>query len=127
LRCTSTSSTSSSACSGSSALAAISGDDAALPIGLLPERDELVEVPRSRQGLTVVVADPWSGASAVLAAAARAAGGAYLLVDARRCSSSWALADPLLAAWAREHAPPWARRATAYSSAASSSGSVTGR
>jgi hypothetical protein len=85
--------------------------------GRIAEYQELLDVLDQRPGLTVISSDPWSGTSALLAAAIDELHGTRVLVDARSCTDShdlaMAIADtaiaqlaPDAAAWWAEAAPP---------------------
>lgn len=85
--------------------------------GRIAEYQELLDVLDQRPGLTVVSSDPWSGTSALLAAAIDELHGTRVLVDARSCTDSRDLAmviadtaiaqlAPDAAAWWTEAAPP---------------------
>ncbi len=85
--------------------------------GRIAEYQELLDVLGQRPGLTVISGDPWSGTSALLAAAIDELHGTRVLVDARSCSDSRDLAmtiadtaiaqlAPNAAAWWAQAAPP---------------------
>ncbi|MDQ3677892.1 MAG: hypothetical protein M3401_14035 [Actinomycetota bacterium] len=72
---------------------------------------ELLERLKERRGLTVLVADPLSGTSALLAAALEHSGQRYVAVDARRCADTldlaMAIADAAIGALAPEANAWW--------------------
>jgi hypothetical protein len=85
--------------------------------GRLAEYQELLDMLDQRPGLTIISSDPWSGTSALLAAAIDELHGTRVLVDARSCADSrdlaMAIADmaiaqlaPDAAAWWEQAAPP---------------------
>jgi hypothetical protein len=85
--------------------------------GRLAEYQELLDVLVERPGLTVVSADPWSGASNLVVAAIEELAGARVVVDARSCADTldlaMAIADsavsglaPDASAWWMGTAPP---------------------
>jgi hypothetical protein len=80
------------------------GDAEALT-GRLTEYRELLDVLAERPGLTVVSADPWSGTSAVLAAAIEALDGMSVSVDARICGDGLDLAVAIADTTVRQVAP----------------------
>jgi hypothetical protein len=91
--------------------------DGQLLTGHVAEWGELLLLLEERRGLTVIVADPLSGTSALLAAALKESALPSVLVDARRCANSldlaMAIADgaittlaPEASAWWMGSAPP---------------------
>lgn len=84
-----------------------------LLIGRLAEYQELLTVLDSRQGLTILAADPWSGMSAVLRSAIEALAWPCILVDARSCTDeldlAMAIADATVTTLAPEAAGWWQR------------------
>src|SRR5580658_266638 len=60
--------------------------------GRIAEYQELLDVLDQRPGLTIISSDPWSGTSALLAAAIDELHGTRVLVDARSCADSRDLA-----------------------------------
>ena len=85
--------------------------------GRVSEWGELLELLSERQGLIVIVSDPWSGTSALLEEAVHEAEGPAILVDARRCGDALDLAmaiadsavgalDADASAWWLGEAPP---------------------
>lgn len=85
--------------------------------GRIAEYQELLDVLDQRPGLMVISSDPWSGTSALLAAAIDELHGTSVLVDARSCADgrdlAMAIADtaitqlaPDAAAWWAQTAPP---------------------
>jgi hypothetical protein len=72
---------------------------------------ELLERLKERRGLTVLVADPLSGTSALFAAALEHSGQRYVAVDARRCADTldlaMAIADAAITALAPEANAWW--------------------
>ncbi len=82
-----------------------------LLIGHLAEWQELLLVLRERRGLTVIVGDPISGTSALLAAALVEATPRGIHVDARRCADALdlaiAIADASIAALAPDASAWW--------------------
>lgn len=93
--------------------------DGRLLTGHVVEWGELLSVLRERHGLTVITADPLSGATPMLAAALQEAGQPHVLVDARRCSDAldfaMAIADRAVAQLAPEVRAWWAGDAPAGS------------
>jgi hypothetical protein len=89
--------------------------------GRIAEYQELLDVLDQRPGLTVVSSDPWSGTSALLAAAIDELHGTRVLVDARSCSDSrdlaMAIADTTIAQLAPDAAAWWAQTAPPTSAA----------
>src|ERR1700691_6433580 len=89
--------------------------------GRLAEYQELLDVLDQRPGLTVISSDPWSGTSALLAAAPDELSGTHILVDARSCSDNrdlaMAVADTAIAALAPEAAAWWTQAAPPASAA----------
>jgi hypothetical protein len=89
--------------------------------GRLAEYTELLEVLAERPGLTIVWGDPWSGTSALLAAAMDELDGARLIVDARGCADALDLgmliADAAVAGFAPDAAAWWAGTAPPASTA----------
>lgn len=89
--------------------------------GRIAEYQELIDVLDQRPGLTVIAGDPWSGTSALLAAAIDELRGTRILVDARSCSDSrdltMAIADTAIAALAPEAAAWWTQAAPPASAA----------
>jgi hypothetical protein len=85
--------------------------DGQLLSGHVAEWGELLLLLEERRGLTVIVADPLSGTSALLAAALEQSAGPSVLVDARRCASSldlaMAIADGTLATLAPDAIAWW--------------------
>jgi hypothetical protein len=85
--------------------------DGQLLTGHVAEWGELLGVLRERRGLTVLVADPLSGTSALLAAALMENARPHMLVDARRCADTldlaMAIADTAVAALAPEASAWW--------------------
>jgi hypothetical protein len=85
--------------------------DGQLLTGHVAEWGELVSVLDERRGLTVIVADPLSGTSALLAAALKESTLPSVFVDARRCANSLDLAtgiaDGAIAAIAPEASAWW--------------------
>lgn len=79
--------------------------------GHLPEYQELLDLLAERPGLVVVAADPWSGTSDLLAAAAESLEGTYVRCDARSCFDSvdlaMSIADAAVASLAAEAAAWW--------------------
>jgi hypothetical protein len=73
--------------------------------GRLAEYRELLDVLAERPGLTVVSSDPWSGTSALLAAAIDELPGVRLIVDARSCANSLDLAMTIADAAVTQLAP----------------------
>jgi len=92
-----------------------------LLIGRLAEYEELVGVLDSRQGLTIVAADPWSGTSAVVRSAIEEIAWPCVLVDARPCTDeldlAMAIADATVSSLAPEAAGWWQRLAPPASKA----------
>ena len=86
-----------------------------LLIGRLAEYQELLGVLDSRQGLTVVAADPWSGTSAVVCSAIEESSWPCVFVDARSCTDeldlAMAIADATVATLAPEASGWWQRLA----------------
>lgn len=77
--------------------------------GHVAEWGLLLQTLDQRQGLTVVVADPLSGTSAMLEPAMQEAGGGFV-VDARRCSGARDLAQSIADSAVAAHQPgaaPW--------------------
>lgn len=89
--------------------------------GRIAEYQELLDVLDQRPGLTVISSDPWSGTSALLAAAIDELHGTRVLVDARSCADSrdlaMAIADTAIATLAPEAAAWWAQTAPPSSAA----------
>ncbi len=89
--------------------------------GRIAEYRELLDVLDQRPGLTVVSGDPWSGTSALLAAAFDELRGTRVLVDARSCADSrdlaTAIADTAIAQLAPDAAAWWAQTAPPTSAA----------
>lgn len=89
--------------------------------GRIAEYQELLDVLDQRPGLTVISGDPWSGTSALLAAAIDELRGTRILVDARSCSDSrdltMAIADTAIAVLAPEAAAWWTQAAPPASAA----------
>lgn len=85
--------------------------DAEVLTGHLSEYGELLDLLAERPGLVVVAADPWSGTTALLAAAFEALEGSYVRCDARPCSDSldlaMAIADRAVASLAPGAAGWW--------------------
>ena len=85
--------------------------DGQLLTGRVAEWGELLGVLAERRGLTVLVADPLSGASALVAAALTQNAQPYLLVDARRCADAldlaMAIADAAVASLAPDASSWW--------------------
>ncbi len=85
--------------------------DGQLLTGHAAEWGELLHVLEERRGLTVIVADPLSGTSALLAAALRETTPPSVLVDARRCANSldlaMAIADGAVAALSPDASAWW--------------------
>ena len=85
--------------------------DGQLLTGHIAEWGELLSVLEERRGLTVIVADPLSGTSALLAAALGESTLPSVLVDARRCANSldlaMAIADGAIAALAPDASAWW--------------------
>jgi hypothetical protein len=85
--------------------------DGQLLSGHVSEWGELLLLLEERRGLTVIVADPLSGTSALLAAALDSNTVPSVLVDARRCANSldlaMAIADGAIAALAAEATAWW--------------------
>jgi hypothetical protein len=79
--------------------------------GHVAEWDQLLQTLDQRLGLTVIVADPRSGTSAILESAMLAAGGGFV-VDARRCSNAvdlaQSIADGAVAAYRPDASVWWA-------------------
>ena len=86
-----------------------------LLIGRLAEYQELLGVLDSRQGLTVIAADPWSGTSAVVRSAIEEISWPCVLVDARSCTDeldlAMAIADATVATLAPQASGWWQRLA----------------
>lgn len=95
--------------------------DGQLLTGHLVEWGELLSVLAERRGITVLVADPLSGTSALLAAALTENAQPHLLVDARRCADAldlaMAVADAAVAALAPEASAWWLGTASRGSTA----------
>jgi len=95
--------------------------DGQLLTGHVVEWGELLSVLAERRGLTVLVADPLSGTSALLAAALTENAQPHLLVDARRCADAldlaMAIADAAVAALAPEATAWWLGAASPSSTA----------
>jgi hypothetical protein len=89
--------------------------------GRLAEYHELRGVLIERPGLTVLTGDPWSGTSAVLAAAANGLQAPWVLVDSRSSADTRdlaiAIADGAVRAFARTAAAWWLGSAPAPSAA----------
>ncbi|MGA2165347.1 MAG: hypothetical protein ABSH36_12870, partial [Solirubrobacteraceae bacterium] len=89
--------------------------------GRIAEYQELLDVLDQRLGLTVISSDPWSGTSALLAAAIDELHGTRILVDARSCADSrdlaTAIADTAIAQLAPDAAAWWAQAAPPSSAA----------
>ncbi len=89
--------------------------------GRIAEYQELLDVLEQRPGLTVIVGDPWSGTSALLAAAIDELHGTRVLVDARSCSDgrdlAMMIADTAIAQLAPDAAAWWAQAAPPASAA----------
>jgi len=96
---------------------ALKAGNAEVLTGRIAEYQELLDVLDQRPGLTVISGDPWSGTSALLAAAIDELHGTCVRIDARSCADSrdlaMAIADaaipqlaPEAAAWWVESAPP---------------------
>lgn len=89
--------------------------------GRIAEYQELLDVLNQRPGLTVISSDPWSGTSALLAAALDELHGTCVLVDARSCGDSrdlaMAIADTAVAQLAPDAAGWWAQAAPPSSAA----------
>jgi hypothetical protein len=89
--------------------------------GRIAEYQELLDVLDQRPGLTVISSDPWSGTSALLAAAIDELHGTRVLVDARSCSDgrdlALAIADAAIAQLAPDAAAWWAQAAPPASAA----------
>ncbi len=85
--------------------------DGQLLTGHLAEFGELLGRLEERRGLTVLVSDPLSGTSGLLAAALEQTGQPYLAVDARRCADALdlatAIADAAIAALAPDASAWW--------------------
>lgn len=94
---------------------------ARLLIGRLAEYQELLGLLDSRQGLTVIAADPWSGTSVVLRSAIEEIAWPCVLVDARPCANAvdlaMAIADAAVTALAPDAAGWWQRLAPPASTA----------
>lgn len=92
-----------------------------LLIGRLAEYQELLSVLDSRQGLTIVAADPWSGTSAIVRSATEEIDWPCVLVDARSCTDeldlAMAIADATVTTLAPEAAGWWKRLAPPASKA----------
>jgi hypothetical protein len=95
--------------------------DGRLLTGHVAEWGELLGVLLERRGLTVIVADPLSGTSALLAAALTEYAQPHVLVDARRCADAldlaMAIADGAVAALAPEASAWWSGTAPPRSTA----------
>jgi hypothetical protein len=85
--------------------------DGQLLTGHVAEWGELLSVLDERRGLTVIVADPLSGTSALLAGALEESTPPSMLVDARRCANSldlaMAIADGAITALAPDASAWW--------------------
>jgi hypothetical protein len=85
--------------------------DGQLLTGHVAEWDELLLLLEERRGLTVIVADPLSGTSALLAAALKQNTLPSIRVDARRCANSldlaMTIADGTIAALASDASAWW--------------------
>ncbi len=85
--------------------------DGELLTGHVAEWGELLERLEERRGLTVLVADPLSGTSALLAAALEQSSAQFVAVEARRCADTrdlaMAIADAAIAALAPEANAWW--------------------
>ncbi len=95
--------------------------DGELLSGHVAEWGELLERLEERRGLTVLVADPLSGTSALLAAALEQSSAQFVAVEARRCANTqdlaMAIADAAIAALAPEANAWWLGAAPPASSA----------
>jgi hypothetical protein len=95
--------------------------DGRLLTGHVAEWGELLSVLEERRGLTVIIADPLSGASALLAAALKQNALPSVLIDARRCANSldlaMAIADGAIAALAPDASAWWMGAASPSSTA----------
>lgn len=95
--------------------------DGRLLTGHVAEWGQLLDVIAERHGLTVVVADPKSGTSALLSHALKQSDAAYAQVDARNCSDALDLAmsigDAAVRALVPEAAAWWAGQASPSSTA----------
>ncbi len=89
--------------------------------GRIAEYQELLDVLDQRPGLTVIAGDPWSGTSALLAAAIDELHGTRVLVDARGCSDgrdlAMAIADTAIAQLAPDAAAWWSQASPPASAA----------
>jgi hypothetical protein len=85
--------------------------DSQLIIGHVAEWSELLLLLEERRELTVIVADPLSGTSALLAAALEQSKSSSVLIDTRRCASpldlAMAIADSAIAALAPDATAWW--------------------
>jgi hypothetical protein len=95
--------------------------DGQLLTGHVAEWGELLSVLEERRGLTVIVADPLSGTSALLTAALEQNARPGVLVDARRCANAldlaMAIADGAIAALATDASAWWMGAASPSSTA----------